>query len=169
MAEISPRDLRARLHGFGLERDRLNTALARAADLATSDLAALEHIEQAGRLTQRELAERLLLTPSSVSVLIDRLEQARACRRVPHPTDRRATLLELTDDATRLSEQVGLPDYETAVERAAASLTPSQRAAAARFLDAVTKAAAAHVARLRLTPPTTGTIDTVRVPGPRTR
>ena len=158
-----PADLRVRLHGFALERDRLNTAVARAADVTASDLAALEHIEQAGRLTQRELADRLLLTPGSVSVLIDRLEQARACRRIPHPTDRRATLLEHTDDAARFSEQVGLRDYETAVERAAASLTPAQRAAAARFLDAVTNAAAAHVARLRPTPNAIRTNDIARV------
>ena len=148
MATPTAADVRRALHRYGLERDRLNHALARAAGLSPSDLAALEHIEAAGPLNQRQLAKRLMLTPGSVSVLIDRLEKAGVCRRVPHPTDRRVTVLELTPDATRLGEDAGLNHYEKAVERAAARLSAAERAAAVKFLGAVANAAADHVDRL---------------------
>src|SRR3954466_6094161 len=80
------------LHRFGLERDRLRTALSRRLGVAVADLDALEHLELAGALSQRELAERLLLTSGAVTQLVDRLERMRLVTRRPHPTDRRITL-----------------------------------------------------------------------------
>ena len=141
MTSSTRRELRTALHRLGLERDRLNRALARAAGLAPSDLAALEHIEFAGQIDQRRLAERLSLTPGSVSILVDRLERAGLCRRTADPADARRSVLELTERAGALARRHGVAEYEAAVERAAASLTASERAAAARFLASAADAA----------------------------
>ena len=44
------------------------------------------------------IGERLQVHPASVTNAVDRLEAQGLVRRSPHPTDRRATLVELTDD-----------------------------------------------------------------------
>jgi DNA-binding MarR family transcriptional regulator len=148
MPSTSARQLRESLHAFGLERGRLTVALAQRAGVTASDLAALEHLELAGPLSPKDLAERLLLTPGSVTALLDRLERAGWVRRIPHPTSRRSLLVELGPAAPGAAAAAGLDEYERAVERAARRLTPSERAAAARFLDAVRTAAADRTARL---------------------
>lgn len=51
---------------------------------------------KAGRITQRELAAELKVTPRNVTTLIDALEETGFVRRTAHPTDRRATVIVLT-------------------------------------------------------------------------
>ncbi|HXV92818.1 MAG TPA: MarR family transcriptional regulator [Pseudonocardia sp.] len=50
-----------------------------------------------GRLPMRVMGERLQLHPTSVTNIVDRLEADGLVRRTPHPSDRRATLVEITD------------------------------------------------------------------------
>ena len=50
-----------------------------------------------GPLTQRELSQALQCTPRNVTGLVDALEADGFVRRGAHPTDRRATLVELTE------------------------------------------------------------------------
>src|SRR3954463_7949444 len=99
MGTPGPEEVVTALHRFGLERDRLRTALARRLAVAVADLDALEHLELAGALSQRDLAERLLLTSGAVTQLVDRLERMHLVTRRPHPTDRRITLVELAPHA----------------------------------------------------------------------
>lgn len=49
-------------------------------------------------LPMRVMGERLQLHPTSVTNIVDRLEKDGLVRRVPHPTDRRTTLVEITDE-----------------------------------------------------------------------
>lgn len=51
---------------------------------------------KAGRITQRELAAELKVTPRNVTTLIDALEETGFVRRTAHPTDRRAAVIVLT-------------------------------------------------------------------------
>ena len=51
---------------------------------------------EAGRMTQRELAAELKVTPRNVTTLIDALEETGFVRRTAHPTDRRAAVIVLT-------------------------------------------------------------------------
>ncbi|MFP5020126.1 MarR family winged helix-turn-helix transcriptional regulator [Pseudonocardia phyllosphaerae] len=51
-----------------------------------------------GSLPMRVMGERLQLHPTSVTNIVDRLQGDGLVRRVPHPTDRRATLVELTSE-----------------------------------------------------------------------
>lgn len=50
-----------------------------------------------GSLGLNKIGSRLQVHPTSVTSAVDRLEARGHVRRVPHPTDRRATLAELTD------------------------------------------------------------------------
>ena len=51
-----------------------------------------------GPMVQRQLSESLRCTPRYVTALVDALEAEDLVRRGPHPTDRRATLVALTND-----------------------------------------------------------------------
>src|ERR1051325_544066 len=55
-----------------------------------------------GRLPMRVMGERLQLHPTSVTNIVDRLQADGLVRRIPHPTDRRATLVEITDEGSAL-------------------------------------------------------------------
>ncbi len=46
------------------------------------------------------------VTARNVTSLVDRLEAGRFVRRVPHPSDRRVTLLELTDRGRTLNRRL---------------------------------------------------------------
>lgn len=79
---------------------------------------------QRGSLPMRMMGERLQLHPTSITNIVDRLESDGLARRLPHPSDRRTTLVELTDSGReRLSSAtsavaatdfgfVGLDDQE---------------------------------------------------------
>ena len=49
-------------------------------------------------LPMRVMGERLQLHPTSVTNIVDRLQADGLVRRLPHPTDRRATLVEITEE-----------------------------------------------------------------------
>lgn len=56
-----------------------------------------------GPATQRELSEDLRCTPRNVTGLVDALEAAGLVERRAHPTDRRATLVTLTDAGSTMA------------------------------------------------------------------
>lgn len=63
-------------------------------------------IHSQGPCTQRELAEALRVSPRNVTGLVDALERTGFARRTPHPTDRRATLVELTRQGQAAAERL---------------------------------------------------------------
>jgi DNA-binding MarR family transcriptional regulator len=58
----------------------------------------LSTLKLSGPTIMNELSEHLMVTPRNVTALVDGLEKEGLVRRRPHPTDRRATLIELTDE-----------------------------------------------------------------------
>jgi len=56
-----------------------------------------------GSLPMSKMGERLMVHPTSVTNAVDRLEQDALVRRVAHPTDRRTTLVEITDGGRSLA------------------------------------------------------------------
>jgi DNA-binding MarR family transcriptional regulator len=58
-----------------------------------------------GRLPMGKMGQRLMIHPTSVTNIIDRLEQQGLVRRTPHPTDGRTTLAELTEEGRRLARR----------------------------------------------------------------
>ncbi|GGM35686.1 MarR family transcriptional regulator [Longimycelium tulufanense] len=58
-----------------------------------------------GSLPMRVMGERLQLHPTSVTNIVDRLERDGLVRRTGHPTDRRTTLVEITDSGRDLMKR----------------------------------------------------------------
>src|SRR5258705_12445070 len=59
-------------------------------------------LHHGGPRTQRELSQALKCTPRNVTGLVDALEAAGFVARSAHPTDRRATVVSLTQQGTTL-------------------------------------------------------------------
>lgn len=55
------------------------------------------------------LSDELGVTARQVTNLVDALEGERLVRRLPHPSDRRATLVEATEEGFKLAEQLWEP------------------------------------------------------------
>ena len=55
-----------------------------------------------GSLPLGKMGQRLMIHPTSVTNIIDRLEAQELVRRIPHPTDGRTTLAEITDEGRAL-------------------------------------------------------------------
>lgn len=58
-----------------------------------------------GELPLGKMGPRLMIHPTSVTNVVDRLEQDRLVERVPHPTDRRTTLARITPAGRALAIQ----------------------------------------------------------------
>ncbi|MCB0970522.1 MAG: MarR family transcriptional regulator [Acidimicrobiales bacterium] len=80
---------------------------------ARYEVLVLLHFSKEGRLPLGKMGDRLMLHQASITNLVDRLEDQGLVRRVPHPTDRRTTLAELTDEGRRV-----VVDATAAVEEA---------------------------------------------------
>ncbi|WP_210408152.1 MarR family winged helix-turn-helix transcriptional regulator [Allokutzneria sp. NRRL B-24872] len=104
------------------------TAGLRADGLTVARAAVLWQLAASEPRTQRELADALNVTPRNVTALVDALEEAGFVARDPHPDDRRAILVSLTEKGgatvARLDESAdaladrlfdGLPADELAV------------------------------------------------------
>ncbi len=66
------------------------------------ELLALLSFSKTGALPMAMASARLQVHPTSVTNTVDRLESAHLVKRVPHPSDRRATLIEITDTGREL-------------------------------------------------------------------
>ena len=106
-----------------------NTRLSRqkgTVKLSGPRLRLLLAVEEVGRLRMGDLAEDLGITARTVTTLVDALEREGLLARLPDPTDRRATLLELTAQAHTQFEQVRRLQMELG-EELVAPLDPQQR------------------------------------------
>lgn len=74
-------------------------------------LRVLETLHCQGPSTMRPLAERLGLTARNLTAVADALESDGLLRRVGHPTDRRSTILELTDDGLAVADEALAPRF----------------------------------------------------------
>jgi DNA-binding MarR family transcriptional regulator len=65
----------------------------------------LLYFSRHGELPMGKMGDRLMLHPTSVTNIIDRLEQQDLVRRIPHPTDRRTVLAQITEDGRQVVEK----------------------------------------------------------------
>lgn len=89
-------------------------------------------------LPMRVMGERLQLHPTSVTNIVDRLESDGLVKRVPHPTDRRTTLVEITEDGKAARERATLA--VTAIDFGMNGLTSRQTQQLIELLTRVRKA-----------------------------
>ncbi|MCC9173877.1 MarR family winged helix-turn-helix transcriptional regulator [Arthrobacter sp. zg-Y179] len=84
-------------------------------------------------LRLKELAERLRIAPRSATEVVDQLTAKGLVERRAHPSDRRATLLTLTEAGERLRKTV-LADRKREADEFFSVLEPGDRAELARIL-----------------------------------
>jgi DNA-binding MarR family transcriptional regulator len=135
------------LRTFEVERDRFDDAVARGQGISRTDLQALDHLHINDGLTPGQLGERMMLTSGAITALADRLEQLGWLTREPHPSDRRSTLLRLTNRAHETADRIFDPFAGEMID-AAAGLSPSERAACRRFLCRAADIAERQVERI---------------------
>jgi DNA-binding MarR family transcriptional regulator len=58
-----------------------------------------------GALPLGKMGSRLMVHPTSITNIVDRLERQGLVRRSAHPTDRRTTLAEITEDGRRIVDK----------------------------------------------------------------
>jgi DNA-binding MarR family transcriptional regulator len=85
------------------------------------------------RMRPTDLMSALMLTSSGTTKRLDRLEKAGMVAREPDPSDRRGTLIVLTDAGRELIDGVTGPHLENEA-RLLAALTPEERAVLAGLL-----------------------------------
>jgi len=68
---------------------------------------AVSYLYSRGPMGQSELGVLLGFTTGSMTALVDRLERDNIARRLPHPTDRRRTQLELTEHGRSAVNNLG--------------------------------------------------------------
>ncbi|GGM59953.1 MarR family winged helix-turn-helix transcriptional regulator [Microbacterium saperdae] len=120
--------------------------MARAFDgtgLTTARVHLLWVLQHAGPSTQQSLSALCEVTPRNITGLVDALEQSGHVRRTPHPTDRRAVLVELTDDAAATMRGMQADHTQLNAELLEA-VAPADRAAVERGVAAI----AAHLEKL---------------------
>jgi DNA-binding MarR family transcriptional regulator len=92
-----------------------------------------------GKLPMRVMGERLQLHPTSVTNIVDRLQADGLVRRIPHPTDRRTTLVEITEAGSSLLEDA--TKSVTAIDFGMSGLTAAQQTELTDLLAKVRRAA----------------------------
>lgn len=92
-------------------------------------------------LSPGEVAERLLLTPGSVTSLLDTLERRGLVRRSPDPEDRRRVLVSITEAGRRLVDQF-VPEAVALQTAVMGALSEQDRARLVRLLATIRATAA---------------------------
>ncbi len=120
-------------------------AMARRTGLGLSEMAALEHLQQAGGdgLTPTQLGRRLSLSSGAVTALVDRMERAGQVERRPNPSDRRSSVVRTLPSGLAAAREHLLPVAADLLEESK-QLTEEERATAGAYLEAVTAVFARH-------------------------
>src|SRR3974390_1410248 len=106
---------------------------------------ALAVIEGAGEpLEPSVIAERLLITSGSMTSMLDTLERRGLVRRMPHPEDRRKLLVEVTDEAVVILDELLPSLHQREKTVIGAALSPAEQGRLLERLAKVQEAAAAH-------------------------
>ena len=99
-------------------------------DINPSQLRALRVLRRHGVMRLSELSDRLRIAPRSATEVVDALEKRGLAGRRPDPGDRRATLVEVTDDGGSVLDAI----RGSEAERVFGRLSPTDRSHLARIL-----------------------------------
>ncbi len=108
----------------------------RGVDLYPGQELLMMHLWDRGAVRQTELIRALDLDPSTVTKMLQRLEQTGHVRRRPDPADRRAVLVEATDESCALHTAVRAA-WGSLEEHTLAGLEPAERTELVRLLAKV--------------------------------
>ena len=166
VAEIG--DLMAAMGRLRDVERKLAEAAGRYMKLNDTDMRALHFLIVARNTgepaTPSALARHLDITTASTTKMLDRLEHGGHVIRRPHPTDRRAVLVEITAETALAAEQTVGRQQATRF-RPAAELSTEERATVIKFLTA-TAEALGQALDLDLGPDSRTTTTTIRAQRP---
>ena len=86
--------------------DAVDELLAESLGINRTDARCMDILDQHGRMSAGDLAQESRLTTGAITAVIDRLERAGLARRVPDPSDRRRVLVEPTEKALELANEL---------------------------------------------------------------
>ncbi|QLD13050.1 MarR family transcriptional regulator [Microbacterium oleivorans] len=131
------------VRAFSDAMDRMHTGLRADMDMNATDLSALRMLsirEQRGELVKpHDLARHLGISSASTTKLLDRLSREGFIEREPHPNDRRALVITLTDSSRADFGR----HFATRMARMRGAMEPfddAELATVARFLDGMSEA-----------------------------
>jgi MarR family 2-MHQ and catechol resistance regulon transcriptional repressor len=104
--------------------------------LGLTDFAILELLLHKGPQPVNLIGKKVLLTSGSITSAIDRLQSRKLVRRLPHPEDQRARLVQLTDSGKRLIE-CAFRQHARDMEETIAPLSVDERLELTRLLKKV--------------------------------
>jgi len=132
-AEPSSTDaLAAAAAGFASGFERWANRKAIEAGLGAQRLRLLNVIHCQGPQKMADLAGALAVTPRNVTALVDGLEAEGLIRRVPHATDRRVTMVELTCSSANVESQ--FKAFQASIGNLFADLSEADRRTLLRLL-----------------------------------
>ncbi len=120
-------------HDLYVMLDDGDRRVLRAFHLSPSQYAVLLLLDATDGWRLTDLSERLLLDKSTVTRLIDRLEQAGLVRRIADPADRRAQRVVLTERGIERRERARVA-HERSLARRLAALDPDEQRQLCRLL-----------------------------------
>jgi DNA-binding MarR family transcriptional regulator len=93
------------LRGVMLAAERYRHVLAEHFGLGVTEAQAVSHLANHSELGQTELASMLGITTGATTALIDRLEAAGTAHRKAHPTDRRRSVVVLSEQGAAMVKE----------------------------------------------------------------
>ena len=132
----------SRLFGESLSKTLEGTGLHMGHVLVLATLRAQRELHGESTLTQKRLGEAAGIEKSSLVLFLDALERDGWVERRRHPTDRRAHIVQMTDEGARRFEQVGLGLYRQQ-EANLAVLSEAERRATLDVMNRLTEHLAA--------------------------
>ena len=119
--------------------NRTNARMS-AAGLSLARFRVLSALKSSGRMRMNELSTALGVVPRTVTTIVDALEKESLMTRLPDPADRRATLLEITQDGLRQLHRLRTM-HDSAAAELFDVLTAAERNQLARILRRLQAAA----------------------------
>lgn len=140
-ADLTGLDEAARRKILVEQAARFSMAFVRWTDTSCSDglsyqqMRLLEKLRCHGPAIMREIGSELGVSPRNMTAMVDALEQAHLVVRRPHPSDRRATLIDLTPDGAGTAEKSLEPRLDAIAEVFASFSVEEQQ----QFYDTLTR------------------------------
>lgn len=138
-AEPTPLDFLRRLWGLDHALDSASKRMLKELGITGPQRVVLRLVAEAGEMGPTEIAEQMMNHPATTSALLKRLEEAGYIRRTESKTDRRRTVVVVTD-AGRVLGALKAGTIEVTVETVLQELAPEDVVACERVLEALTRA-----------------------------
>ena len=126
------------IRAMGDAMDRMHSGMKGDMDMNATDVAALRLLvireQQGSAVSPRDISRHLRISTASTTKLLDRLVESGHVERRPHPSDRRARVVVLTDTAREAFFRV-FGERLLAMRNVALAFDEAELGVIARFLD----------------------------------